>query len=77
VREGGVYKSETSFATGDLLRIAVSGGVVAYSKNGTVFYSSATPPAYPLAIVASLYDIAATINAVVIGVPAQSLVGGR
>ena len=40
VREGGVYKSETSFATGDVIRITVGGGVVTYSRNGNVFFTS-------------------------------------
>jgi hypothetical protein len=67
VREGGAYKSEIAVATGDVLRIAVGGGSVKYSKNGTVFYTSNAQPAYPLIVNASLLDLGATIKNVVIG----------
>src|SRR5207249_2251423 len=66
VREGGVYKSETSFATGDVLRVAVQGGTVTYSKNGGVFYTSSNQAAYPLVVNASLSDLSATIKNVMI-----------
>lgn len=65
VREGGVYKSETSFNTGDVLRIAIQGGVVKYSKNGAVFFTS-SGATYPLFVDASLYDMNATVNNVMI-----------
>ena len=41
VRESGAYKSDVRFAAGDTFAIAVAGGVVKYSKNGSVFYTSA------------------------------------
>src|SRR5262249_55522284 len=34
VRETGVYKSETPFATGDVIRITVAAGLATYSRNG-------------------------------------------
>jgi hypothetical protein len=40
VRESGAYKSDVRFATGDTFAIAIAGGVVKYSKNGSVFYTS-------------------------------------
>ncbi|MET0164099.1 MAG: hypothetical protein ABW318_03730 [Vicinamibacterales bacterium] len=40
VREAGTYKSDVRFAAGDTFAIAVSGGTVKYSKNGSVFYTS-------------------------------------
>ena len=54
VREGGTYKADTPFATGDVFRVAVQSGVVRYSKNGTVFYTSQLAPAYPLVLAAAL-----------------------
>jgi hypothetical protein len=66
VRESGLYKSEVSFATGDVLRVAVQGGVVHYSKNGTVFYTSEAPPTYPLLVDTALLDVDATLSAVMI-----------
>jgi hypothetical protein len=66
-RESGVYKADTSFSTGDVLRVAVSGGKVRYSKNGAVFYTSTSTPAYPLLVDTSLSDLNATITNAVIG----------
>ena len=40
VRENGTYKSDVRFAAGDTFAIAVASGVVKYSKNGSVFYTS-------------------------------------
>jgi hypothetical protein len=65
VREGGVYKSETPFATGDVIRIAVAGGVVTYSRNGNVFFTS-SGSASPLFVDVALYDLDATIVNVMI-----------
>ena len=41
VRESGAYKSDVRFAAGDTFAIALAGGVAKYSKNGSVFYTSA------------------------------------
>lgn len=65
VREGGAYKSETPFSTGDVLRIAVASGVVSYSRNGVVFFTSAGSVS-PLFVDVTLYDLNATITNVLI-----------
>src|SRR5262249_1021524 len=44
VRETGVYRTGLVMAAGDTLRISVTGGVVKYSRNGTVFYTSKVAP---------------------------------
>jgi hypothetical protein len=67
VREAGVYRSETAVATGDVLTITAGGGSVKYSKNGTVFYTSAIQPAYPLVVNTALLDLGSTIRNVTIG----------
>jgi hypothetical protein len=67
VREGGTYKTEIAVASGDTLRITLSGGSVQYSKNGTTFYTSAASGSAFYAK-ASLYDLGATINNVTVGV---------
>jgi hypothetical protein len=68
VFEKGVNKGNFGgYATGDELRVAVVGGVVQYSKNGTVFYTSTQAPAYPLLVDTWLYLLGATINNAVIG----------
>jgi Calx-beta domain/Divergent InlB B-repeat domain len=71
VFEKGVNKgSFGSYATGDLLRVAVVGGVVKYSRNGTVFYTSTQTPSYPLLVDTWLYYVGATLNnAVIAAVP--------
>jgi hypothetical protein len=66
VRENGVYKADVPCATGDKLRVAVVNGKVRYSRNGVVFYTSATAPAYPLLADASLGTPNATIKKAVI-----------
>jgi hypothetical protein len=40
VRESGTYKSDVRFAAGDTFAISIASGVVKYSKNGSVFYTS-------------------------------------
>jgi hypothetical protein len=66
VRESGAYRSEVSFSSGDTMRIAVIGGRVEYSKNGGVFYTSATQASYPLIVDTSLFDANASVNNVMI-----------
>jgi hypothetical protein len=66
VREVGLYKAEVPFGAGDTLSVAVQGGTVSYSKNGTVFYTSAVKPTYPLVVDTSLLDLDATLSAVTI-----------
>jgi hypothetical protein len=69
VFEKGVNKgSFGSYATGDLLRVAVVGGAVKYSRNGTVFYTSTQAPTYPLLVDTWLYHLGATLNNAVVGV---------
>jgi len=70
VMESGQYKAETPIATGDILRIAVEGGVVKYRKNGgTPFHTSVVTPAYPLLVDTSLLNSNSTLDNVMIFVP--------
>ncbi|PYO59002.1 MAG: hypothetical protein DMD83_01065, partial [Candidatus Rokuibacteriota bacterium] len=62
VRENGVYRADTTFVTGDVLRINVQSGVVHYLKNGDVFYTSSAAPSFPLFLAAALADLGATIT---------------
>jgi len=66
VRESGSYRAGTVFAAGDTFRIAIESGVVKYSKNGTVFYTSGLGPVYPLQVDASLFDLGSTVGNAVI-----------
>ena len=65
VRESGVYKSETPLAAGDVIRITVASGVVTYSHNGNVFFTSSGGGA-SLYVDVSLYDLNATVTNVMI-----------
>src|SRR5512143_387828 len=55
-----------TYATGDVFRVALVGGVVKYSRNGAVFYSSSQTPTYPLLVDSWLNNQGATLNSVVI-----------
>lgn len=61
VRESGVYVSETTVSSSDVLSIVVTGGRVQYAKNGVVFYTSAKPSSYPLIASASIYAAGAIV----------------
>ena len=56
-----------SYATGDVLRVAVEGGVVRYRRNGTLLYTSTTAPSYPLLVDTALFTTGATLNNAVLG----------
>lgn len=67
VYENGVQKFFTgSFVAGDTFRVAVEGGAVKYYRNGTVFYTSAAAPTYPLLADAALLTNGTDISAAVI-----------
>jgi concanavalin A-like lectin/glucanase superfamily protein/Big-like domain-containing protein/purple acid phosphatase-like protein len=70
VNENGVYQAGTSFAAGDVFRIAVKSGAVTYYKNGTPFYTSTAAPSYPLLVDTAILDLNGTVtNAVISRVP--------
>jgi hypothetical protein len=67
VFEGGINKgSFGTYVSGDTLRVAVVGGVVRYSRNGAVFYSSGKIPKCPLLVDTSLCSQGATLRSVVV-----------
>jgi VCBS repeat protein/purple acid phosphatase-like protein len=66
VEESGVYRTDTTFVTGDVFRIAVEAGTVNYYKNGNFFYRSGALPVYPLQVDASLLDLGSAISNAVI-----------
>lgn len=69
VRESGVYRTETTYKTGDRLRVAVSGGAVKYYKNSSLVYTSAIKPSYPLGISASFINVGGTITNATVSTP--------
>jgi hypothetical protein len=63
VYEGGTYRATLgSYAVGDVLRVGVEGGVVTYSVNGALLWTSPTPPSYPLVTDVSLYSPNARVS---------------
>ena len=72
VRENGILRGQdlATYQAGDDLRIAVSAGVVTYSVNGEVFYTSSGTPSFPLLLDTSLRTVGATIqDAVLVHAP--------
>ena len=70
IRESGQYRTETRFAPGDILRIAVqqagvSPGLVRYYKNGNLIHRSTEAPEFPLLVTASLLSLYSSLNNVV------------
>jgi hypothetical protein len=67
VYEKGVYRGTFgSYRPGDVFRVAVTGGVVRYYKNGGLLYTSTQTPPYPLLVDTWLYNQGATIQSVMI-----------
>ncbi len=62
IHENGVYKGETIYNAGDVFRVAVEGGAVKYYKNGSLIYTSARTPAYPLIVDTAFGEVGATIT---------------
>ena len=62
MREFGVYVADTRAAAGDVFRIAVSGGTVSYTRNGTVFHTSPSGGLAPLVGVALFANVGASIE---------------
>ena len=68
VRESGVWKESWTTAAGDVHKIAVDGGVVKYSQNAAVKYTSLVAPTYPLIVDATLETVGSAVqNAVLAG----------
>jgi len=66
IRENGAYRADTTFEADDVFRITVQSGVVSYSKNGVVFYTSTAAPTYPLVFGAALASLNATVSSLVV-----------
>jgi hypothetical protein len=67
VYEAGLYRGTFGpYATGDILQVAVDGGVVKYKRNGTTLYTSTLTPTYPLLVDTAIYNQGATLNSATI-----------
>jgi spore germination protein YaaH len=76
VYESGAWRADNTVVGGDRLRIAVAGGIVTYSKNGSAVYTSTTTPMYPLAATAALVDTGAAVDHAQLGLQAAAPTGG-
>jgi hypothetical protein len=70
VLEGGVYQpgGDTTYAAGDVFRVAVEDGRVQYFKNGLFLRESAAVPEYPLLLEVTLGSLGATVRDAKIGI---------
>ena len=67
IYERGVYRGSVgSYATSDVLRVAVESGVVTYWNGGVLLYTSLVIPALPLLVDTALHTPGATLTDVVI-----------
>ena len=70
VRESGVWKESWPIATGATHTVAVEGGAVKYFLNGTLKYTSAVAPSYPLLVDATIETVGGAVqNAVLSTTP--------
>jgi hypothetical protein len=79
VLESGIYQSggDTPYAAGDVFRVAVVGGKIQYSRNGTLLRESQkASPQYPLLLDVSLGSLGATVQHARIGVADPPSPGG-
>lgn len=65
-----------TYVAGDVFRVAIVGGAVKYSKNGTVFYTSVQAPVYPLLVDTSLFNNLSTITNVKIASASSDSMAG-
>jgi RHS repeat-associated protein len=67
IYEKGVYLGDFgAYSAGDVLRVAIEGGVVKYRKNGALVYTSTAAPNYPLLVDTTFYSVGSTLNNAVI-----------
>ena len=77
VLENGIYAGgDTTYAAGDVFRIAIANGRVEYSKNGHYLMESLHIPQLPLLLDSSLLSVGATIRNAVIAVTPPPPPGG-
>ena len=77
VLESGIYAGgDTTYAAGDVFRIAIANGRVEYSKNGHYLMESLHIPQLPLLLDSSLLSMGATIRDAVIAVTPPPPPGG-
>jgi hypothetical protein len=64
VRESGAYRTDVRFAAGDSFAISVDAGIVRYSRNGAVFYTSGVRADFAMRVHVVLFTANAAVGAV-------------
>lgn len=68
VYENGILRGNFgTYAIGDVLKVAVASGVVKYYRNGTLLYTSAVTPTYPLLLDTSINSLGGRVSSAYIG----------
>jgi exonuclease III len=62
IREHNVYRSEGTYAAGDVFKIAVEGTSIKYYRNGSLLYTSTVVPSFPLVLDTSLFTLSASAS---------------
>ncbi len=63
IREAGVYRTEGTYASGDVFKVASDGATVRYYRNGSLVYTSKTPVPGALRVDVTLVSIGARVDA--------------
>jgi endonuclease/exonuclease/phosphatase family metal-dependent hydrolase len=64
IREGGVYRTEGTFASSDVFKVAVEGTTVKYYRNATLVYTSKVPVPGALVVDTTLMTVGASVKVV-------------
>ena len=77
VLENGTYAGgDTSYAIGDVFRVAVVGGAVRFSRNGIVLLERTTAVTYPLLLDTALASVGATVRRAIVASIPETVPGG-
>jgi hypothetical protein len=77
VLESGTYVGgDTTYAVGDVFRVAVVGGTIQFSRNGTILLERTTPVTYPLLLDTAVASVGATVRGAVVASIPETASGG-
>jgi hypothetical protein len=66
VREANTYRTEGSYTTSDVFKVAVESGVVKYYKNDVLVYTSKVAVTAPMVVDTSMSTVGATVSSVIV-----------
>jgi hypothetical protein len=62
IRENDTYRTGGTNQPGDVFKIAITSGIVKYYRNNTLVYTSTVPPAYPLGVDTTMFNIGSRVS---------------